>query len=140
MNRSIIMLVILAAFISVKSAKAQNAKYNASDNGVPITSVPPQANPGIGVNAVNTPALTVPTAPPVQVLSTPVIAPTAGIAAASLMPAVPNAPAPPPAPGPNARGPASTFSTTLTLPPLPILPPIPPIPPMPDIRVPIGSN
>jgi len=140
MKKLILMLLVIAAVMSVKNAQAQNAKNNASDNGVPITSPPPQANPAIGVNAVNAPALTVPTAPPVQVLSTPLVAPTPTISAPGVMPAVPAAPAPPPAPASGTAPPPSSFTTTLNLPIVPVLPPIPPIPPMPDVRVPIGSN
>lgn len=134
------LMLMLLIFFSVMGAKAQNAINNASNNGTPVSVSTPQVSPTIGANAVSTPALTVPTAPPVQVLSAPIVAPTPTITAPGVMPAVPAAPTPPPAPPVGTPAPASTFTTTLNLPIVPVLPPIPPIPPMPDVRVPIGSN
>lgn len=134
MKKLVLMSLIIAAVMSVKSAKAQNATGNASDNGVPVPMSTPQASPNIGGNAINAPALSVPTAPPVVALPAP------AISAPGVMPAVPTAPAPPPAPAPGTPPPAGTFNTTLNLPVVPTLPPIPPIPAMPDIRVAIGSG
>lgn len=132
--------VFFIVIASTIGAKAQNSINNASNNGTPVTQITPQLGPTIGVNALNTPALVVPTAPPVQVLSAPLVAPTPTITGAGVLPAIPAAPAPPPAPPAGMAPPTSTFSTTLNLPIVPMLPPIPPIPPMPDIRLPIGSN
>ena len=139
MKKLILSLLLITAVIGINNAKAQNATGNASDNGVPISVITPQANPAIGVNSVTATAITVPTAPPVTTFTAPAIAPTTTITASSVMPAVPTAPAPPAAPAPGTPPPSGTFTTTLNLPIVPVLPPIPPIPPMPDVRVPIGS-
>ncbi|MCY1521045.1 hypothetical protein D9M68_558420 [compost metagenome] len=133
MKKLILLIAIIAVAGLLTEVKAQNATNSASDFRVPLTSPPPQANPAIGVNAVNAPALNVPTAPFVQTITTPAIVGT-------LSPSIPAAPAPPPAPAPGTLPPAATFTTTLNLPVVPVLPPVPPIPAMPDIRLPIGVN
>lgn len=125
------LLFFIAGYI--QHALAQSA---ASDHKVPLTTPTPQANPGIGVNAINAPALNVPTPPPVQTLNTPGVI-NAGVGA---VPSIPSAPAPPPAPPIGTLPPVSTFTTTLNLPLVPVLPPVPPIPAMPDVRLPIGSR
>jgi hypothetical protein len=140
MKRLILILLFISTVLFAESANAQNGTGNASDHGVPVPVSTPQVSPPVGVNAVNTPALTVPTAPPVQVISAPIVAPSPTITAPGVLPAVPAAPAPPPAPIPGTPPPATSFTTTLNLPVVPVLPPTPPIPAMPDVRVPIGSN
>ncbi|MEJ5993985.1 hypothetical protein WG904_06070 [Pedobacter sp. Du54] len=141
MKKLLLILLTVGAMMSTKRAKAQDATGNASNNGTPVPVATPQVSPAsVGVNAVNAPALTVPTAPPVVTLPAPIVAATPTLSAPGVLPAVPAAPAPPPAPAPGTPPPASSFTTTLNLPVVPILPPIPPIPAMPDIRVPIGSN
>ena len=96
MKKLILMLLLVSTVLFVERASAQNATGNASDNGVPVPVSTPQVNPPVGVT-VAAPALTVPTAPPVQVLSAPIVAPSPTITAPGVMPAVPAAPAPPPA-------------------------------------------
>ncbi|MES2417536.1 MAG: hypothetical protein V4541_05080 [Bacteroidota bacterium] len=140
MKKLVLILLLAIGLIGVKSVNAQNATNSASDHGVPISVITPQANPSIGVNAVNAPAITVPTAPPVQTFAPPLISPTPTLSAPNLLPAVPPTPNAPAPPAPGTPAPTSTFSTTLNLPFVPTLPPIPPIPPMPDLRLPIGSN
>lgn len=134
-------ILIMLFIVATIGAKAQNATGNASDHGVPVPVSTPQLNPLIGVSSVNTPVLIVPTAPPVQVLSPPLVTPTPTITGAGMLPAVPLAPTPPLAPAPGTLPSfAGAFSTTLNLPVVPMLPPIAPIPPMPDVRLPIGSK
>ncbi|RZK50693.1 MAG: hypothetical protein EOO99_00540 [Pedobacter sp.] len=135
MKKLLFFSFVLVAGISVQSAKAQNATGNASDNGVALTTPPPQLTPGVGVNAVTAPPLTVPVAPPVQTLPSPV-AP--GLPAGNLLPSVPSVPVPPPMPLFGTPPAVSTFTTTLNLPVVPILPPVPPIPARPDVRMPRG--
>jgi hypothetical protein len=130
-------MLVLLFFITASAfdTKAQNATGNASDHRVPV----PVSTPQIRAVGVNNVPLTVPNAPPLQVISPPVIAPTPTISGSTMLPDVPSAPAPPRAPAAGLRG-SPAAAKTLALPKTPILPPVPPLPSMPDIRVPIGSN
>ncbi|RZK41509.1 MAG: hypothetical protein EOO90_10745 [Pedobacter sp.] len=140
MKKLIFMSLLITAIVNVKTAKAQNATGNASNHRVPVPASTPQVAPTIGINAVNTPALTVPSAPPLQTVTAPLISPIPGVAGSGVLPAVPAAPAPPPVPVGGTIPPPSSFTTTLNLPRVPKLPPIPAIPAMPDVRLRIGSN
>ena len=137
MKKLLLILLVFIGAMSIEDAKAQNATGNASDHGVPVPVSTPQALPIVGIN---TPPLTVPSAPPLQVIAPPVLTATPTISGSAILPAVPSAPVPPPAPAPGTPPPGSSFAKTLTLPSVPILPPLPPLPSMPDVRVAIGSN
>ena len=132
MKRLVLSLFIVGIAMSFNSAKAQNATGNASDNGVPLTSPPPQAS--VGINAVSAP-VTVPAPPPVVTIA-PVAA---GAVPATAAPAVPAAPTPPAAPPPGTPPPAATFTTTLNLP-VVAVPVTVPLPALPDVRVPVTSQ
>lgn len=136
MKKLIPILLVVIATMSVKEAKAQNATWGASDHRVPLPVSTPQTVRAIGVT---TSPLTVPSAPPLQVIAPPLVTPIPTISGPSLLPDVPAAPAPPRAPAPGLRG-SPAYAKTLALPKTPTLPPVPPLPSMPDIRVPIGSN
>lgn len=138
MKKLFTLAVVFVLGLGVQAAKAQNATGNASDNGVALTTPPPQLTPGVGINAVTAPALTVPTAPPVQTLPPPAIAPTPGMPVGGILPAVPSVPVPPPVPAFGTPPAVSTFTTTLNLPLVPLLPPVPAIPATPDVRMPRG--
>jgi len=132
MKQLILSTLLLFACGFLYEAQAQSA---ASDHNVPVGVTAPQANPGVGVNAVSAPGLNVPTPPPVQTLT-----PTGANVGLGAFPAPPATPTPPPAPPVGTLPPVSTFNTSLSLPMVPVLPPVPPIPAMPDVRLPIGSH
>ncbi len=138
MKRFLMIAFFVAIGFSIQDAKAQNATGNASDNGTALTTPPPQLTPGVGVNAINAPAITVPTAPPVQVLPAPAVTIAPGLPVGGILPAVPSVPVPPPMPNFTAPPGLSNFTTTLNLPALPKLPPVPPISARPNVRMPRG--